>query len=130
MVTKARNQVVLKIGAEGGSLTLLGRKTAGGSWRFCMERNEWAIKDLLSEEDAQGMSDDCFYEKSGWVSSFSEALDLISKYDWHELYPEEIHPDFRDMVFAEVYKRGGPEAVKRWNRILERHNREGYTPAS
>jgi hypothetical protein len=124
MPSKSKIETILEIGAEGGSLTLFGRKVPNGSWQFCMERNESILKDLLSEEDLEGMTDDEFYKKTGWVASFSQALDLLSRYPWHKLYPLKMHPEFRDVVLAEVEKRGGRQCSEDWIQILQMKNNE------
>jgi len=122
MASKNKMEIILKIGGEGGSLTLIGKKVSGDSWRFRMERDERTIKQFLSEDDLEGISDADFNEKSGWVDSFSRALDLLSRYPWLMLYPLKVHPEFREPLLAEVERRGGHGQVERWTRILERGN--------
>ena len=121
MTKPTKLQVILKVGAEGGSITILGSESPSGDWSFCFERNEAAIADLLSEEDLAGFGPEDFYHRSDFVSTFDEALDLIDRYPWHKLWPLEVRPKFHDRVFAAVKQRGGD--VERWKDRLSRHGR-------
>jgi hypothetical protein len=107
------SEVVLEVGAEGGSLTLV-RETV---WRFRMERNEAAIYDLLSESDRTEVEN--YSGQSESVSSFHDALDLIDKYPWCRLHPVHVHPEFLDEVLSEVRKRGGEQEETRWRQRLK-----------
>jgi hypothetical protein len=72
-------EVILGVGAEGGSLTILGARSAAG-WRFRALRNEYAFLDFLSGEDRDGFE---FWSGSGWLASWDRALSLFDKYPWH-----------------------------------------------
>ena len=112
-------EVIVKVGAEGGSLTLVGIKAANG-WRFRAIRNESTLYDLLSEEDREGL---VFRDESDWVDSFDASLALLDKYPWHLLIPLQVHPDFRRQVWTAVEeryrtdKREGPDRLDRWDRL-------------
>jgi hypothetical protein len=116
MGSRTKLQVILELGAEGGSITIMGRKSPGGAWRFCLEKNEAAMADLLSEEDLADFASGDFHSRSAFVSSFDEALRLIDQYPWHRLWPTKVHSEFYDSVLAAVRKRGGD--VERWIRML------------
>ena len=109
-------QAILEIDAEGGSITILGSKSNGGIGRFCLEKNEAAIADLLSEEDLAGLGPEDFCNRSGFVDAFEEALKLIDQYPWHKMWPGTVHPEFCDIVLAAVEKRGGD--AEHWKTIL------------
>lgn len=107
------SEVVLEVGAEGGSLTLV-RETV---WRFRMKQNEAAIYDLLSENDRSEAGN--YSGQSVSVSSFQEALDLLDKYPWFRLHPVHVHPEFLDEVLSEVRTRGGEQEETRWREWLK-----------
>ncbi len=113
---KERGEVILKVGACGGSLTILGERNAMGDWRFLIAKNEVALVDMLLPEDRVGM---VAYERSDYLSSLEEALQRLDRYPWFRFVPDEIHPDFLDQVLLEVKKRGGESQVKEW-RVYER----------
>ena len=46
---------VVKLGADGGSLRLLGLKKRNRDWSFLLSSDESTMDGLLSEEDAEGM---------------------------------------------------------------------------
>lgn len=111
-------EIVLEVGAEGGSLRILReRKEDNEAWRFCVERNETALYDLLSEEDRGELEK--YGSRSVYRYSFGEALTLLDRYSWFDLYPVKVHPEFVDSVIAEVGKRGGAAAVTRWQQELK-----------
>ena len=77
-------EVIIKVGAEGGSWTLFGRKKSPeGGWEFAAgENNMWMDSPSKSE----------------WVSDWNSALKLYAKYPWHALYPLKVHKNFRAEV--------------------------------
>src|SRR5690348_11202935 len=106
-------EIVLKVGAEGGELTLLReRKNTGEEWQFRMERDESMLYDLLSEGDRGNIGE--YLEHSGYVQSFHEGLSLLDRYEWFLLHPVQVHPDFLDAVLLEVRQRGGRASERHW----------------
>ena len=109
-----RPVVVMRVLAEGGSITLAGFRS-GGEWRFTMRVNEAVLLDLLDEPTVPSRLETA----RSWV----EALSLIDRYSWHRLHPGEVHPEFRERVLEAVTARlrldGGSssEALDRWRRF-------------
>jgi hypothetical protein len=87
-------QVILKVGAEGGSITVWGREASMGRWLFAVGTNESAILELLNDEDAVTFQPPVLR----WTDSWEEALERLNSYPWPQLYPLEVHPAFRDRV--------------------------------
>lgn len=108
-------ETILKMGAEGGSLTIFGKRKATGAWQFRVERDETTLYDMLSEEDRAGAVP---FEQNPWIESLDAVLAQIDRYNWPRLYPMSVHPDFRDYIFKEVQKRGGDSEVARWRRTV------------
>lgn len=94
-------EVILVIGAAGGTISLSDLLNSDGTSRFMRENNESFHADLLSEEDREGL---CFQSCDSSVGTFSEALNLLKQYSWHQLYPVTVHPEFRQLVFHAVIK--------------------------
>lgn len=111
-------EIVLKIGAEGGSLTILRERVVEQGWRFRVELNETTLYDMLSEEDQRGMRAEDF-ARFEYAQTFQEALGRIEKYQWFRLYPLQVHPEYLDAVLSEVRKNGGSDEVARWREELE-----------
>lgn len=88
-------QLILKVGAEGGSICLYRRKVENGEWQFLHETNERALTDILSNEDRDGLS---FYSKTEPVTGWHNALEILSRYPWPCLCPLYVHQEFRDVV--------------------------------
>ncbi|SEA42433.1 GIY-YIG nuclease family protein [Acidovorax soli] len=84
-----QGEVVLKAGAEGGSITLYGIRN-NKDWFFGLNVVD-QTPSFINESDA--------VHDSGVVNSWLEALELLDQYTWHELYPLEVHPEFRGKVF-------------------------------
>ncbi len=107
------SEVILRVGAEGGSLTLYGARTPGG-WRFSRRVIDQTMA-LLDLDDGEVID-----EESAVVGSWAAALALMDRYQWHRLYPLEVHPAFRARVMQAVVARlrrdveKDPERVYRW----------------
>ncbi len=94
-------EIVLKVGGEGGSLTLLRIKAASG-WRFRVIRDESTLRGLLNEEDCEGLE---FWSQSDWIDSWESALAHLDKHPWHLFVPLRVHPDFKRQISMVVRKR-------------------------
>ena len=105
---------IVKIGAEGGSITLEGRRDAAHGWQFRLATNERAMWDMLGEKPSP-------QEEGPWVSSWKEALTLLERYPWPRLHPLVVHPEFREAVLTAIGKHaeGGPERVRLWRDELD-----------
>lgn len=111
------SEIVLEVGSEGGSLTLVRERIGEAVWQFRMERNESAIHDLLSEEDRSETGN--YFVRTECVNSFHEALNLLDKYPWFRLHPLHVHSEFLAAVLFEVGTRGGAQQVARWRQQLK-----------
>lgn len=109
--SKNKSEVILELGAEGGSITLFGIKNAEGEWEFVFETNEVALFDLLSEEDCIGMGSPI--SRFPLMSAWSEALEFLnSRYkNWYKLRPITVHPEFKDHIFVEARNRASEEGL-------------------
>ena len=91
-------EIILQVGAEGGSLTLYGSRTASG-WQFSLSVNDSSPL-LLDEGDA------AIQHTSSSVTTWADAIALLDTYPhWAEFYPLAVHPDFRKRVWKEVENR-------------------------
>jgi hypothetical protein len=79
-------------------LTLIGQKSEG-VWRFRLETNDRSAE-FLDEDDAVGLPAGA--TASPWVNTWADAVALLDRYPWAELYPLAVHPEFRDQVWKEV----------------------------
>jgi hypothetical protein len=113
-MSKPPQETILEIGAEGGSLTIIGIRDPECGWRFAKIRNEDTLRSFLSEEDQEGL---VFYERSGYVASFTEALDSLDRYPWHLLSPQQVHPEFRHKIFDVVVSRFEAEGEDPWDQL-------------
>jgi hypothetical protein len=77
-----KDEVVVEVGAEGGSISLIGTRRDCG-WAF-----SWATSESIDE--------DSFFEESAEVGSWEGALRLLDKYPWQTFHPSTVHPEFRD----------------------------------
>lgn len=106
-------EVILKVGAEGGSITLYGVRTESG-WRFKRD----VIDQTPCVLDEAGIRHD-----SQFTSSWAEALSLLDRYPWHRLYPIRVHPEFRQSVWSVVRTRyardGSDHDLERWRERCE-----------
>ncbi len=89
-------QVILEVGAAGGSLTLVGVRSAQG-WQFQRKVND--CTPLLIDEGP------AISHESHWVDSWKAALKILDEYPWHRLYPTVVHPDFAQRIWKALKKR-------------------------
>jgi hypothetical protein len=115
----SNEEVIVHIGAEGGDLTLYGART-GNVWRFRL--NVYDCTPLLLEEDEERP---VTYEAGVTsVPSWPEAIAILDRYPWANLYPMAVHPEFRKQVWSEVQRRldEGEEndsSLDRWRKLCK-----------
>ena len=117
IMSKEKIEVILKVGAAGGSLTIFGVESPDGQWKFFQERNESAAYDLLSEEDRAGITP---ISRTPYMHSIEEALLSLCRYPWFKLFPMKVHPDFLDTILVEVKRLGGHSEVERWKKRIKK----------
>jgi hypothetical protein len=106
-----QSEIIVKVGAEGGNLTLYGVRTGKG-WIF--SRNVIDQSLLLLTEGPE------IRHTSETVDSWPEALKLLDEYPWHRLSPREVHQEFKQAVFVGVVERfqregeQSPSRLDRW----------------
>lgn len=88
-------EVILKVGTEGGCVTLHGKQTAQG-WIFSLDVID-QTPDFINESGVEQDSD--------ITESCTKALEMLDRYPWCELHPLEVHPEFRDRIFDAVAAR-------------------------
>lgn len=94
--------VVLEVGAEGGSVTLIGREDEDGEWQFARITVD-QTEALFGDEDvpitAPGLT------SLVWVDGWEAGLSLLDRYPWVRLSPQYVHPEFVERVKAAVEQR-------------------------
>ncbi|MBE3118752.1 MAG: hypothetical protein IMZ50_08355 [Candidatus Atribacteria bacterium] len=96
-------ETVVKIGVEGGSLTLTRARSRAGDWQFLVTEDEGTLLDFLSEEERGKFGDGL--SELGPVSTWEEALVLLDRHLWTQWYPLVVHEDFRATVWTAVVER-------------------------
>ena len=113
-------ELVLKIGAAGGSLSIWSVIAKNGTRSFLVKQDETTLKDLMTKEEASGFT---FKSKTGSLHSFTDALIALERYPWHLFSPLFVHQDFIDPVLKAVLNLGGEKESRRWRRKLEDQSR-------
>ena len=116
-------EVILQAGGVGIVVTLCGIRVKGGKWKFFLDKDEGTMADFLDEEDAGVLPK--LRTKSEFVDTWDKALALMNRYPWTLFVPQEVHPEFRDLVWSAVQAREpkGTDGMKRhlyegWKRFL------------
>jgi hypothetical protein len=86
-------EVVLEIGAEGGSLEIRRFRAPDGSWKFVFLTDESTMVDFLDSADPLD-----FVRRYPQVDSFEEALQLMNRYPWHEMRIVRAHQEYADIT--------------------------------
>jgi len=97
-------QIIFKVGAEGGSLTVLGRQDAASQWQYTLVRDESALQFLTEEYSAEELYAECL------ASNWEGVLDELDVYPWAQLYPVgPFHADHKIRIWAAVQARSEEE---------------------
>ncbi|MNB78411.1 NAD-dependent protein deacetylase [compost metagenome] len=111
--------MILKLGGEGGSLTLFGRKNDDGGRTFFRESQESAMKDVLNEED-QNLSP-LLNPRTRMIGCDLElALRSLGRH-WKQLRPAEIHPDFRWSIYKLIME-SRASSLYHWQKLCLKNN--------
>jgi hypothetical protein len=114
---KNEQELILKVGAAGGSLSVWSVNAEDGTRSFVVKQNETVLKGFMDEEDANGLS---FKSETVPLLSFADALIALGHYPWYRLSPRFVHQDFIDPVLTAVMNLGGEEELDRWRDRIER----------
>jgi hypothetical protein len=89
-------EVILKLGGEGETLSLIGTRGTDGLRKYHIQTSSEALSELLSESDSLPSSKQQLQIK---VSSWKKACDLLEQYpSWYKLHQIDIHPDFASKI--------------------------------
>lgn len=111
-------ETILKLGAEGGSLTLLGNRE-GEKWIFYRLRDESALADILDLED-QHLQSRLRSAPEPLGSELTTALAELT-HCWTRMRPLVVHPEFQWTMYKEVLS-VCPEDAEKWHRACTRDN--------
>ena len=107
---------ILEIGAEGGSIKVLGRPAVGGVIEFSVQLRDQTMTFLSEDEAGPEIRRD-----TAWTARWRQVLKALGKWPWPMLYPIYVHPDYRERILLEVgqYRRpdgrsAAESAVERW----------------
>lgn len=98
-----KETTILSVLGEGGSVALYKKD---GQYYF--SSNEAALYDMLSEEDAEGLS---LSSTSARYKSFDKAFEeFMASYPVFRLYPDKVHPDYKKRIglYFQIYKLKNP----------------------
>ena len=116
--------VILRVGAEGGDVTLIGRAGEDGAWQFARITVD-QTEALFGDEDVPITAPDL--TSLVWVDGWEAGLSLMDRYPWVRLHPVYVHPEFVERVRAAVEQRLARESSasdvedlrERWERRFE-----------
>ena len=96
---KNKWESLLSVGAEGGSLAIIGLKEADQTWRFKVIRDESTILGLLDEITREDVIDELVFD------TWEEALSNMDRYPWVTLFPIYVHDEYTIRIFRAVRAR-------------------------
>jgi hypothetical protein len=99
-------RVVLRVGAEGGSL-VLSRRAEDATEKFVVHLTEmdYGLDELESVDEIVGEAD-----------SLNGTLKVMDRYHWSRLTVLELATEWEAQIFAAVEEREGSEQLDRWRR--------------
>lgn len=101
---------ILTLLAEGGSISVMGKKVPETGWTYAV---------ILDEETLSQLVDDVLPEETYSqivTDSWESLLEMIDRYPWIKLYPKLIHDEFKKKILAAVLSRtSDPWIIQKWN---------------
>jgi hypothetical protein len=104
--------VILRAGAEGGDVSLIGRTTDAGTWAFARVTDDQT--EALCGESGVPIEAPPAPKPDDWVESWDDGLRLMDRYKWARLHPLYVHPAFVERVRVAVEARLANEPQDRW----------------
>jgi hypothetical protein len=104
--------VILRAGAEGGDVTLIGRTTDAGTWAFARVTDDQT--EALFGESGVPIEAPPAPKPDDWVESWDDGLRLMDRYKWARLHPLYVHPAFVERVRVAVEERLAKEPQDHW----------------
>jgi hypothetical protein len=125
MTVAAENQeIILQAVGAGIMVTLYGVRVEGGKRKFLLDKDEAMMADFLLEDDADLLPK--LHTMSEYVDTWEKAMALPDRYPWTRFVPDEVHPEFRDLVWSALQSRKPrrPEGLEldsyeEWIRFLQ-----------
>jgi hypothetical protein len=113
-------QTFVKVGAEGGPLTLEGVLDEGAAGDSASSEMSVASP-ICSPMNSRPEN---LFSRGTWVTDWEEALAQLDRYPWAHLYPLAVHPALSDRLLAAVRERladgegrHGQSVLSRWQRL-------------
>ena len=94
-------ETILEIAAEGGKITLNGKQHEDGRWFFTRITDESVLAELFAADDDLTSAP---HTNSGVVEGWTKGIQLMND-AWPQLYPQKIHPEFREIIWDSVVKK-------------------------
>ncbi|GAB3727126.1 hypothetical protein GCM10028862_03320 [Luteimonas pelagia] len=111
-----QGRLLLRLGAEGGSLSVYGPEPGNNQAPFSVYLDEGDY----GEEDLEAFSG-----KVHEATSLLAALAFMERYRWHRLFALHVAPDVEQVVLTEVHKSQDQDVVNRWTRRLRTLRQQG-----
>ena len=87
--------IILKVGSEGGSLTIYGLRM----------KNGWLFSERVIEQTLELTDEPPILAQSEPLREWEPMLQHLNRYPWHRLYPLQVHPEFGKLVYEAVQER-------------------------
>lgn len=95
---------LFEVGADGGSITVVGRLVENGQWSFLMTTDESTLKAFLDDIADEELYSECH------AGSWEGLLEKVDRYPWAKLYPlGPFHKAFKDRIWEAAMARGVDE---------------------
>ena len=118
---------VLRVGGEGGDITLLGQDNGDDVWKYKLTTDETTLMGILSEEDAEGVD---FTSTSPVAEDWESIIELLGKKypHWMNMHPLECHSLFRKKVWRLLSERNKTSKTRNTKKWLEVLNKGAFPP--
>ena len=119
---------IIKVGGEGGVISLKGGRQENGKWIFSTKTNESMLDEEMATERSipqekprtEAIKLIPTNRSSNWriVDNWTDAIELLDEFPWRRLTPLEVHSDFKEKVWEEIEKGNVPShRILKWEKI-------------
>ncbi len=118
--------VIIRIGAEGGSITVVARISAGGDREYSVRLRDQTLTFLSNDEAGAEIR-----TSTAWSERWDDVVTSLGRWPWQMLVPLYVHADYADRVLSAVRgfkgRDGRPasaSAIEMWAEACHSHEGE------
>lgn len=103
-------EVIVEFGDTEGKVSLYGKDLENSRWRFLLKYQEYNLENTPDEVET-----DYTVSEDELTGDWSQAVNLMSRYQWKKMRPMKIHPLFKAFLWNKInYDKEYDDCSVRW----------------